>query len=99
MSSVERFSCPDGITPNSGLTGPNNIYIYIYIYISKVKLEIIVMGDLKAPFFIQQGVGEAPILFPRWLHFTLDPYLIMLNIKQGDIKYNFLSFWYDSTLD
>ena len=24
--------CPDGITPNSGLTGPNNIYIYIYIY-------------------------------------------------------------------
>ena len=25
--------CPDGITPNSGLTGPNNIYIYIYIYI------------------------------------------------------------------
>ena len=28
------FFCPDGITPNSGLTGPNNtIYIYIYIYI------------------------------------------------------------------
>ena len=25
--------CPDGITPNSGLTGPNNTYIYIYIYI------------------------------------------------------------------
>ena len=21
----EEFSCPDGITPNSGLTGPNNI--------------------------------------------------------------------------
>ena len=28
------ISCPDGITPNSGLTGPKNtIYIYIYIYI------------------------------------------------------------------
>ena len=27
------FFCPDGITPNSGLTGPNNTYIYIYIHI------------------------------------------------------------------
>ena len=26
-------SCPDGITPNSGLTGPKIIYIYIYIYV------------------------------------------------------------------
>ena len=25
------FFCPDGITPNSGLTGPNNTYIYIYL--------------------------------------------------------------------
>ncbi len=25
------ISCPDGITPNSGLTGPKNTYIYIYI--------------------------------------------------------------------
>ena len=33
MFSVECFFfCPDGITPNSGLTGPNNtIYIYIYV--------------------------------------------------------------------
>ena len=29
---------PDGITPNSGLTGPNNTNtIYIYIYIYRVK--------------------------------------------------------------
>ena len=28
MFTVEQFFCPDGITPNSGLTGPNNIYIY-----------------------------------------------------------------------
>ena len=28
-----RFSCPEGITPSSGLTGPNNtIYIYISIF-------------------------------------------------------------------
>ena len=34
-SAFEWFSCPEGITPNSGLTGPNTttIYIYIYIYI------------------------------------------------------------------
>ena len=33
MFTFEKFSCPDGITPNSGLNGPNkNIYIYIYIY-------------------------------------------------------------------
>ena len=26
--------CPDGITPKSGLTGPNDtIYIFIYIYV------------------------------------------------------------------
>ena len=34
MFTVECFFCPDRITSNSGLTGPNNtIYIYIYIYI------------------------------------------------------------------
>ena len=32
-SALESFSCPEGITPNSGLTGPNNTYIYIYMYI------------------------------------------------------------------
>ena len=32
-SLLNVFFCPDGITPNSGLTGPNNT-IYIYIYIS-----------------------------------------------------------------
>ena len=33
MFIVEWFFCPDGIIPNSGLTGPNNTYIHIYIYI------------------------------------------------------------------
>ena len=37
--------------------------------------------------------------FPGLLYFTLDPYLIMLSVKQGGIKYHFLSLWYDSTWD
>ena len=37
--------------------------------------------------------------FPRLLHFTLDTYLIMLSVKQGGIKYNFLSFWYEAIWD
>ena len=31
------ISCPDGITPNSGLTGPRILTIYIYIYIYESK--------------------------------------------------------------
>ena len=30
---------------------------------------------------------------------TLDPYLIMLSVKQGSIKNHFLSLWYDPTWD
>ena len=30
--------------------------------------------------------------FPRFLYFTLDPYLIILSVKQGGIKYHILSF-------
>ncbi len=29
---------------------------------------------------------------PGLLHFTLDPYLITLSVKQGGNKYHFLSF-------
>ena len=47
----------------------------------------------------QQGVGESATTFPGLLHFTLDPYLIMLSVKQGGIKYHFLSLWYYSTCD
>ena len=48
---------------------------------------------------LHQGVGEGTTPFPGLLHFTLDPYLIMLSVKQGGIKYHFLSLWYDSTWD
>ena len=59
----------------------------------------VVEGDPKVPFSIattlHQGVGEGTTPFPGLLHFTLEPYLIMLGVKQGGIKYYFLSFWYD----
>ena len=48
---------------------------------------------------LHQGVGEGATPLPGLLHFTLDPYLIMLSVKQGGIKYLFLSLWYDSTWD
>ena len=61
----------------------------------------VVEGDPKAPFrlLLHQGVGEGATPFPGLLHFTLDPYLIMLSIKQEGIKYHFLIIWYDSTRD
>ena len=33
------------------------------------------------------------------LLYNLKQYLIMLSVKQGGIKYHFLSLWYDSTWD
>ena len=44
-----------------------------------------------------EGEGATP--FPGLLHFTLDTYLILLRVKQGGIKYHFLSLWYDVTWD
>ena len=64
-------------------------------------MAMLVEGDLKAPFSIATTPrcrkGTTP--FPGLLHFTLDPYLIRLSVKQGGIKYHFLSLWYDSTWD
>ena len=61
----------------------------------------VVEGDPEAPFFYNHysDVGEGATPFPRLLHFTLDPYLIMLSVKQGGIKHHFLSLRYDSTRD
>ena len=65
----------------------------------KVKLVTLVVGDQKAPFLIATtprcwgGRYSIP-----WIA-LLYPYLIMLSVKQGGIKYQFLSFWYDSTWD
>ena len=71
------------------------------INVSKVKLANIVEGNPKAPFSIAttpRCMGGR-YSFPGLLYFTLDPYLIMLSVKQGGIKYHFLSLWYDSTWD
>ena len=46
----------------------------------------VVEGDPKAPF----SIATTPIV-------PLCSYLIMLSVKQGSIKYYFLSLWYDST--
>ena len=52
-------------------------------------------GDLKVPFLIattlwcRGGCYCLPWIAPL----ILDPYLIMLNVRQGGIKFNFLSFW------
>ena len=54
----------------------------------------IVEGNPKAPF----SIATTPrcrggcYSFPGLLYFTLDPYLIMLGVKQGGIKYHFWVF-------
>ena len=55
----------------------------------------------RLPFrqLLNQGVGEGATPFFGVFHFTLDPYFIILRVKQGGIKYHFLSLWYDSTWD
>ena len=61
------------------------------LVLSWVELETLVEGGSKVPF----SVATTP--FPGLLHFPLDPYLIILSVKQGGIKHHFLSLWYDST--
>ena len=64
-------------------------------------LATLVEGDQKAPFSIattlrsRGGHNSIPWIF----HFTLNPYLIILSVKQVGIKCNFLSLWYDLTWD
>ena len=70
-------------------------YYYNIPVIRKVKLATLVEDDPKSLW----GVGEGAIPFPGFLHFTFDPYLIVLSAKQAGIKYHFLSLWYDSNWD
>ena len=83
----EAFGSPS--TTVSQLT--TNIYIYIYIL-----LVTLVEVDSK---LLHRGIEECATLFLGLLHFTLDPHLIVLSAKQGDIKYHFLNLWFDSTWD
>ena len=63
----------------------------------KIKLTTLAECDPKAPFSI------ATKLRCKWgrysIPLTLEPYLIWMSVKQGGIKYHFLSLWYDSTWD
>ena len=58
-----------------------------------------IISSLVFYFLKHPSVGESRTPFPGLLHFTLDTYLIVLCVKQGGIKYPFLSFWYYSTCD
>ena len=72
------------------------IYIYIYIYLSS---PTVVECDPKAAF----SIASTPRCRGGYYSFswiaplTLDSYHIMLSVKQGGIKYHFLSPWYNST--
>ena len=58
-------------------------------------MATLVEVDPKAPF----SIDSTPTCKGGGFHFTLDHDLIMLSVKQGSIKYHFLSLWYDSTCD
>ena len=79
-----------------------NIITAYYIKV-KVKLATVVEGDPKAPFSIATTLRfrGGCYSFPGLLHFTLDPYLIMLSVKQGGIKYHFFEslVWLDLGLN
>ena len=89
-------------TMNDYLSTPFVVYThthtYIYIYVSWSTL---VEGDPNAPFSIATTLRckKGHYSFPWIVSLTLDPYFIMLSVKQGGIQYHFLSLWYDSTWD
>ena len=72
------------------------IYIYIYIYINWLTRF---QGDPKVTFSIATTPRRrgGRYSFSWIVPLTLDQDFIMLSVKQGGIKYHFLSFWYDST--
>ena len=65
-----------------------HIHTHINIYIHKSKTGHRSRGR---PFSIATipRCREGTTPFPGLLHFTLDPYLIMLGVQQGGIKYHF----------
>ena len=72
---------------------------YLYFLNDSRELATLVGGEPKSLFSIATTPKCRGGCFPGLLHFTLDPYVIMLSVKQGNIKYHFLSLWYDATKD
>ena len=65
-----------------------------HLYKKKSKVGDLIWGWFKMSLFNSyRYVWEAATPFPGLIHFTLDPYLIMLSVKQGDIKYHFGMSW------
>ena len=89
----------DTLTLNKRKERQNSSYGTFNTYI--VSWPTVVEGDPKVPFSIATTPrcrGERNSFL--WIApFTVDPYLIMLRVKQGDIKYYFLSLWNDTTRD
>ena len=92
------YALSDGNSGSTILLLWRRISIYLA---SVIHFKSLVEGDLKAPFSIATtpGVREGASPFPGLLHFTLDPYHVMLSVKKGGIKYHSLSLWYDSIWD
>ena len=72
------------------------------VWISKVKLATLVEGDPKARFSIVPTPrcrrGRYSFLWMTPLYPWSLPYNVN-SVKQGGIKYHFLSLWYDPTWD
>ena len=86
------FFCPNGITPNSGLTGPNNTYTYIHIYrmcvivcnyyICKCKLLSCAINDLEfSPLIRETWVQSQVASHQTLLKWHLPPCLKLSNIR------------------
>ena len=77
-----------------------NIYIYIYIYIHISSWPSFAEGNQKAPFSIATTPGGRGRCYSfLWIApLTLDPYLIMMSVKEISST-NLLSLWYDLTWD
>ena len=62
---------------------------------------VILVEDLEAPFSRATTPTCREVRYSiHWIApLTLDPYLLMLNVKQDGIKYHFFSLWYDLTLE
>ena len=76
--------------------------MYIWNHFKQVKTSYLTKeSNLKTPFSLTatpRCMGRH-YSFPWIAPLTLKPYLIMLRVKQGGIKYHFLSLWYDLAWD
>ena len=76
----------------------------VFAHLYSKKLMTAVEGNLSRATtpsvtfqeLLHRGVGKGATPFHGLLHFTLNTNLKMLSVKQGGIKYHFLSLWYHS---